>query len=285
MLGSRVGWRCSNPQCRAFTAGPADDPSRAVNVGVAAHITAASSGGPRYDPDMPPEVRRSTGNGIWLCETCARLIDGDSDRYGAGVLRYWKADSEELASIELGRPVNPSPELQPLRFSAIAVSDQCLWWRAHRLHKVRLNGGLRPDFGFHEVPRGAWPNVGKSAETHPIDPVLDVTLINDSSRTGTATAIGLELVESWTALKGLGVAQKVLPLDVYILELKRLEPRQPQMLLLPDPVAIPSGGLLRYQLWLAKFREAVGGNESLVRLVTEFEGRLHRSRVIYLGVY
>jgi len=234
---------------------------------------------------MPSEVRRSTDNGIWLCEMCARLVDGDPDRYAASVLRCWKADSEELASVEIGRPVMPSAELQPLRFSAIGVSDQCLWWRAHRLHKVRLKGGLRPDFGFHEVPPRAWSTLGKSAETHPIDPVLDVTLINDSSRTGTATAVGLELLDSWTVLKGLGVAQKVLPTDVYILELKKLHPRQPQMVLLPDPMAIPPDVPLRYLLWLAAFHKALGGNESLVRLVIEFEGRLHRSGLIYLGVY
>jgi hypothetical protein len=127
--------------------------------------------------------------------------------------------------------------------------------------------------------------LGKSAETHPIDPVLDVTLINDSSRTGTATAVGLELLDSWTVLKGLGVAQKVLPTDVYILELKKLHPRQPQMVLLPDPMAIPPDVPLRYLLWLAAFHKALGGNESLVRLVIEFEGRLHRSGLIYLGVY
>jgi hypothetical protein len=49
-LAARVGHRCSNPECRAATSGPQDDPARPVNVGVAAHITAASPGGPRYDP-------------------------------------------------------------------------------------------------------------------------------------------------------------------------------------------------------------------------------------------
>src|SRR5436309_15714186 len=89
VLASRVGWRCSNPSCRAFTTGPADDPARAACVGVAAHITGASAGGPRYDLALSSEARQSVDNGIWLCETCARLIDGDVDRYRAAGLRYW----------------------------------------------------------------------------------------------------------------------------------------------------------------------------------------------------
>ncbi len=49
-LPERVNFCCSKPDCRAPTSGPQADASKAVNVGVAAHITAAAPGGPRYDP-------------------------------------------------------------------------------------------------------------------------------------------------------------------------------------------------------------------------------------------
>src|SRR6266568_3374531 len=74
LLASRVGNLCSIPGCRALTIGPQDDPTKAVNVGVAAHITAASPGGPRYDPGLSPEERRAPSNGIWLCQNCAKLV-------------------------------------------------------------------------------------------------------------------------------------------------------------------------------------------------------------------
>jgi hypothetical protein len=45
-LAKRVAYRCSNPRCRAVTIGPHQQSSRAVNI--AAHIAAASPGGPRY---------------------------------------------------------------------------------------------------------------------------------------------------------------------------------------------------------------------------------------------
>lgn len=36
-LAARVGFHCSNPQCRASTSGPHLDSSKVINIGVAAH--------------------------------------------------------------------------------------------------------------------------------------------------------------------------------------------------------------------------------------------------------
>ncbi len=285
VIAARVGWRCSNPRCRALTEGPGDEPSRSVSVGVAAHITAASPAGPRYDPALTPEARKSADNGLWLCETCARRIDGDAQGFSVGVLRMWKRDSEELVQREIGLPAEPSAELQPLRYSAIGLWNQCLWWRAHRLRRVVLPGGLRPDFGFHEIPPSGWQAAGKSPDRNAVEPVLDVTVINDGAHVGTATAVGLELAASWTVMKGMAVAEKIPVSDVYVLRLEKMVPQQAQTVVLDDPVAIPPrGGFFRFQLWLENFARAVQ-NESLVRLVTEFEGRLHRSGIVYLGRY
>jgi hypothetical protein len=102
-LANRVGHECSNPECRARTSGPQDDPSKAVNLGVAAHITAASPGGPRYDSSLSPEERSGHGNGIWLCQNCAKHIDNDPARYTVDVLRKWKTDAEAEAKHRVGK--------------------------------------------------------------------------------------------------------------------------------------------------------------------------------------
>ncbi len=123
-LAKRVGNRCSNPGCHKRTSGPHTEGDKALNVGVAAHITAASPGGPRYDPSLSPDERRAIG--IWLCQSCAKLVDNDQARYTKGVLARWKQDAEEEALREVESPSGPVPGPgQPsIRF---AVDDWNVW--------------------------------------------------------------------------------------------------------------------------------------------------------------
>lgn len=100
-LAKRVGFRCSNPNCRKPTSGPQVDPSKAINVGTAAHITAAASGGCRFDPSLTPNERRHIDNGIWLCQTCGKLIDSDCTRYSVELLKEWKTQAEKAALSEV----------------------------------------------------------------------------------------------------------------------------------------------------------------------------------------
>ena len=109
-IAERAGYLCSRPSCRAPTIGPQDSPGSSANVGVAAHISAASPGGPRYDESMTPTERMSESNGIWLCQTHAKLIDSDVNRFPVSVLRSWKADNENEARRNIGKPAIPNPD-------------------------------------------------------------------------------------------------------------------------------------------------------------------------------
>lgn len=102
-LARRVNMRCSNPKCRKTTSGPNILPEKSINIGVAAHITAASPGGPRYDTSISPEMRKSIHNGIWLCQNCAKLIDSDPRQYKVDLLLDWKRIAEEFARQNLER--------------------------------------------------------------------------------------------------------------------------------------------------------------------------------------
>lgn len=122
LLAERVGARCSNPNCRQPTSGPQTNPHKALNVGVAAHITGAAKGGPRFDPSLTAEQRQSFKNGIWLCQTCAKLIDNDLVRYSPSLLHDWKRISEEAALLAIERPNskgrNAVDDLEIIRFFA-----------------------------------------------------------------------------------------------------------------------------------------------------------------------
>ncbi len=98
-LAKRVGMKCSCPDCRMPTSGP-DGDGGVTNVGVAAHISAASPGGARYDEALTSEMRSDVANGIWLCQTHAKLIDDDELTYTPAVLRDWKDTAEHMAALE-----------------------------------------------------------------------------------------------------------------------------------------------------------------------------------------
>lgn len=101
-LRERVATRCSNPNCRAPTFAPSGEDG-VSNIGIAAHIHAASKGGPRYDGNMTTEQRKSIKNAIWLCSNCSIKIDRDIDKYPVTLLHKWKAEAEKATSEEQGQ--------------------------------------------------------------------------------------------------------------------------------------------------------------------------------------
>jgi hypothetical protein len=103
LLAKRVGFVCSNPECRQPTRGPQADPKSVVNIGVAAHISAASPGGARFEEGLSQEQRVDSSNGIWLCQTCAKLIDNDPRRFHRAVLEGWKRAAERAAAVSLSQ--------------------------------------------------------------------------------------------------------------------------------------------------------------------------------------
>lgn len=150
VLGKRVGVRCSNPNCRKLTTGPRSESRHIVNIGVAAHITAAGEGGPRYDSNLTSEQRSSPENGIWLCQNCAKLVDNDSARYTVELLREWKNEAENAALAD----VEGRGDAQPPDTSAeIAISFRSEHEDGER-HDYRLeitlkNVGTEPLGAFH----------------------------------------------------------------------------------------------------------------------------------------
>jgi hypothetical protein len=100
-LAGRAGQRCSNPNCGIVTSGPHEDEDKAINVGVAAHITAASPGGPRYNKFLTPDERSAITNAIWLCQKCAKLIDSDVRAYTEELIRLWKRRHEAAIKAEI----------------------------------------------------------------------------------------------------------------------------------------------------------------------------------------
>ena len=105
VLAERAAYTCSNPDCRRNQLGPAPgDNSKSVNLGKAAHICAAASGGPRFDVNQTPEQRSSIDNGIFLCGGCADLVDKDNGAgHPAAILHRWKESHERWIKDRLNK--------------------------------------------------------------------------------------------------------------------------------------------------------------------------------------
>lgn len=147
ILAKRVGHICSNPDCGIPTAGPHTDPAKAVNTGVAAHITAASPGGPRYDAALSNEQRSNLANALWLCQNCGKLVDSDPHRFSASTLRHWKVLAEAKAQRSLNSlPVqeyfpqptsavhSPIPKIAGITYDDARHRLVEAGWQPHRQH-------------------------------------------------------------------------------------------------------------------------------------------------------
>ena len=139
-IAMRVGWLCSYPSCREPTVGATSDGDDVINVGVAGHISAAAPGGPRFDPEMTPDQRRSPENGIWLCQDHAKALDSDDPEFTVENLRGWKEEAQKESFHRVMRhgdtgvdfDVYPSDEELSRRLRAAAAADLAKFRDAER---------------------------------------------------------------------------------------------------------------------------------------------------------
>ncbi len=88
-------------------------------MGVAAHIVAASEGGPRGSSEVSAEELRSKENAIWLCPRHSRMVDTEEGRgYPISALRAFKARHESKIAIEIGDTLAPFGWIESASFDA-----------------------------------------------------------------------------------------------------------------------------------------------------------------------
>jgi hypothetical protein len=128
-------------------------------VGVAAHISAASPGGPRYNPSLTAAERIDPNNAIWLCQNCAKLVDNDVARYSVGLLKKWKRDAENMALLAIGK-----------NLAGVTASEH--HWAAEELD-ILLAAAERGEILVLEADQvGKWVAVGSNHYLDQADPAF-----------------------------------------------------------------------------------------------------------------
>jgi hypothetical protein len=64
------------------------------------------------------EDRRSVDNGLWLCQTCAKLIDSDELKFSVAKLQVWRHDAEAAAARALELRRAPATESEGVFYEA-----------------------------------------------------------------------------------------------------------------------------------------------------------------------
>jgi hypothetical protein len=136
------------------TVGPHSNPEKSLSTGRASHISAASENGPRFDPSLTPEQRRSIKNGIWLCTVHADIVDKDFNLYSVEELLRWKQATESFVGGKDIRPPLPNISLQTIRGlmfvpgrDKVVTGDDVDRFRDHQF--VFKNSHSRPVLDFH----------------------------------------------------------------------------------------------------------------------------------------
>jgi hypothetical protein len=175
---------------------------------VAAHITAASVGGPRYDPSLSTEQRSSASNGLWLCQTHAKEVDNDLARFGVAVLNKWKADAEAEARSRVGKLAASSPSGVFMDVSVMTEAPPA--WRSPELTVIRYTIArtgklmkINNEMGYFDLFEAGGPITPLEYVMSPSRcpffwsfPALDFKVLNDSEDPIFLTEIVFDIEES-----------------------------------------------------------------------------------------
>ncbi|SIN67211.1 hypothetical protein SAMN02745824_1704 [Parasphingorhabdus marina DSM 22363] len=104
-IAERAGYICSHPTCGRMTVGPSEDRASGITMtGVAAHIVAAATKGPRSDATLSASQKSAASNGIWMCAIHGKWIDDNPSIATVEKLHEWKAahEAEISAWVEYG---------------------------------------------------------------------------------------------------------------------------------------------------------------------------------------
>jgi hypothetical protein len=87
-----------------------------------AHLCGVA-GGTTLQRTADARSTRGAANGIWLCQSCGRLVDADPEKFTVELLEGWKRKAQERAFRDLVAPTASAPPEEAARIGPIIASD------------------------------------------------------------------------------------------------------------------------------------------------------------------
>jgi hypothetical protein len=156
---------------------------RALAVGEAAHIVAASRQGPRGSIQIPDTERdRSASNRLLLCHPHHREVDTHPTIYTVAVLRQMKIDHEGIESVAEAKPALSTEMLQSALLPVIGIPSRI--YSASLLEGNATEGDIARALDYPKNSHGiVYPFLAREKRvltfsdlrsgTHPFGPVVD----------------------------------------------------------------------------------------------------------------
>lgn len=182
-LARNVHFRCVYPGCPLVTHASTPHGDN-VNLGQAAHISAAAQGGPRFDDELTSAQRRAYENGAWLCANHAKLVDDDPLSFPCETIRGWQRIMEESARAAVyGAPMNANFDfseicsklelfLKACRKATFSVYREPKYIQVSRECVTAMQELIR------QCPKDHWRPVHQWHSLHPITHSIQVRAVN-----------------------------------------------------------------------------------------------------------
>lgn len=208
----RAAFICSNPGCRRLTIQPSpDNEADAMVLGKVSHITAAAPGGPRFRASLSAGERSGLDNAIYLCATCAELIDKNQGRdFPEELLRQWKKDHEAWVARNVNESMDHEerPRLEPEFI--LYGSEQGMASLGVLLHvvgdvaavDVTLEARIQPQLpGHRSEGRALWQRIAPPmvGDNERVIPGIDMIKLSPESRIDSEIEFKNADGRQWTA--------------------------------------------------------------------------------------
>jgi len=162
-------------------------------------------------------------------------------------------------------------------FSRIIIdSKKCCW-----ISRTRDEDIENPIYDFHEQMNS------EEARNKIIDPIFDITLMNQSSESVIINHIGINPIVARNDIKGIPISGKIEIIEGYNLQINEFIFGKDELLWLESPIYMESKAPFRFTLQLKDYKEQAikRGNDTVIKILIGANNQRIESPLIRMGMY